>query len=92
MSLSRYIAPVSRKGILLSHGKMSKYLMSPVRSNLLSVVCLIRYFPPEATQEMLDEWRPFLCLFDMTMLRGMHYIELFLPTLLPEEHHDKGFK
>ncbi|KAJ8396071.1 hypothetical protein AAFF_G00026030 [Aldrovandia affinis] len=50
------------------------------------------YFPESATQEMLDEWRPFLCPFDLTMLKAMSYFELFLPTILPPKLHDQGFK
>ncbi|XP_075933535.1 proteasome activator complex subunit 4A isoform X1 [Anarhichas minor] len=50
------------------------------------------YFPESATQEMLDEWRPFLCPFDVTMQRAISYFELFLPTTLPPELHNKGFK
>uniref|UniRef100_A0A671QLX7 Proteasome activator complex subunit 4A n=1 Tax=Sinocyclocheilus anshuiensis TaxID=1608454 RepID=A0A671QLX7_9TELE len=59
-------------------------------------VCLCmnacRYFPESATQEMLEEWRPLMCPFDVTMQKAMGYFELFLPTTLPPELHDKGFK
>ncbi|XP_064602863.1 proteasome activator complex subunit 4-like [Liolophura sinensis] len=50
------------------------------------------YFPLEATQEMLDEWRPLLCPYDITIIKGLGYFENFLPTKLPPEHHSKGFK
>ncbi|KAM9803831.1 proteasome activator complex subunit 4A [Neosynchiropus ocellatus] len=50
------------------------------------------YFPESATQEMLDEWRPLFCPFDVTMQRAISYFELFLPTTLPPELHHKGFK
>lgn len=50
------------------------------------------YYPESATKEMLDEWRPLMCPFDVTMLKAMGYFELFLPTTLPPELHDKGFK
>ncbi|KAL3050189.1 hypothetical protein OYC64_012265 [Pagothenia borchgrevinki] len=50
------------------------------------------YFPESASQEMLDEWRPLLCPFDVTMLKAISYFELFLPTTLPPELHCKGFK
>uniref|UniRef100_A0AAQ4PIP1 Proteasome activator subunit 4a n=1 Tax=Gasterosteus aculeatus aculeatus TaxID=481459 RepID=A0AAQ4PIP1_GASAC len=50
------------------------------------------YFSESATQEMLDEWRPLLCPFDVTMQRAISYFELFLTTNLPPELHDKGFK
>uniref|UniRef100_A0A3Q4H8S2 Proteasome activator subunit 4a n=1 Tax=Neolamprologus brichardi TaxID=32507 RepID=A0A3Q4H8S2_NEOBR len=51
-----------------------------------------RYFSEAATQEMLDEWRPLLCPFDVTMQRAISYFELFLPTTLPPELHHRGFK
>ncbi|KAG9344464.1 hypothetical protein JZ751_011134 [Albula glossodonta] len=41
---------------------------------------------------MLEEWRPLLCPFDVTMQRAISYFELFLPTTLPPELHHKGFK
>lgn len=50
------------------------------------------YFPESATQEMLDEWRPLLCPFDVTMQKAIGYFELFLPTIMPPEQHYKGFK
>ncbi|XP_063047941.1 proteasome activator complex subunit 4A [Engraulis encrasicolus] len=50
------------------------------------------YFPEGATQEMLDEWRPLLCPFDVTMQRAVSYFENFLPTTLPPHLHHKGFK
>ncbi|MBN3306472.1 PSME4 protein, partial [Amia calva] len=50
------------------------------------------YFPEDATQEMLDEWRPLLCPFDVTMQKAISYFELFLPTTLPPPLHHKGFK
>ncbi|XP_011482882.1 proteasome activator complex subunit 4 isoform X2 [Oryzias latipes] len=50
------------------------------------------YFSENATQEMLDEWRPLLCPFDVTMQRAISYFELFLPTTLPPELHHKGFQ
>ncbi|XP_061602006.1 proteasome activator complex subunit 4A isoform X1 [Cololabis saira] len=50
------------------------------------------YFSEAATQEMLNEWRPLLCPFDVTMQRAISYFELFLPTTLPPELHHKGFK
>uniref|UniRef100_A0A8B9HAF3 Proteasome activator subunit 4b n=1 Tax=Astyanax mexicanus TaxID=7994 RepID=A0A8B9HAF3_ASTMX len=59
---------------------------------MFCVSCLCRYFPVSATQEMLDEWRPLLCPFDVTMQKAISYFELFLPTIMPPELHDKGFK
>lgn len=53
---------------------------------------LCRYFPAESTQEMLDEWRPLLCPFDVTHIKAMNNFEYFLPTNLPPSQQDKGFK
>uniref|UniRef100_A0A672TTU1 Proteasome activator subunit 4 n=1 Tax=Strigops habroptila TaxID=2489341 RepID=A0A672TTU1_STRHB len=50
------------------------------------------YFPEDATAEMLDEWRPLMCPFDVTMQKAITYFELFLPTTLPPALHQKGFK
>ncbi|KAK1171117.1 proteasome activator complex subunit 4-like [Acipenser oxyrinchus oxyrinchus] len=50
------------------------------------------YFPEDATKEMLQEWRPLLCPFDVTMQKAISYFELFLPTTLPSALHQKGFK
>lgn len=51
-----------------------------------------RYFHEDATQEMLDEWRPWLCPFDMYVIGGLQCLDYFLPTSLPPELHHKGFK
>uniref|UniRef100_A0A2K6F2P3 Proteasome activator complex subunit 4 n=2 Tax=Propithecus coquereli TaxID=379532 RepID=A0A2K6F2P3_PROCO len=50
------------------------------------------YFPADATAEMLEEWRPLMCPFDVTMQKAITYFEIFLPTSLPPELHHKGFK
>ncbi|XP_025720971.1 proteasome activator complex subunit 4-like [Callorhinus ursinus] len=50
------------------------------------------YFPADATAEMLEEWRPLRCPFDVTMQKAITYFEIFLPTSLPPELHHKGFK
>uniref|UniRef100_A0AAR2IXF8 Proteasome activator Blm10 mid region domain-containing protein n=1 Tax=Pygocentrus nattereri TaxID=42514 RepID=A0AAR2IXF8_PYGNA len=67
--------------------KMLNYMLM-----LFFVFCVCRYFPESATQEMLDEWRPLLCPFDVTMQKAISYFELFLPTIMPPEQHHKGFK
>ncbi|MEE6474292.1 hypothetical protein FKM82_010338 [Ascaphus truei] len=64
-----------------------------VESVLKTVVKACRpYFPDDATAEMLEEWRPLMCPFDVTMQKAISYLELFLPTSLPPELHCKGFK
>lgn len=41
---------------------------------------------------MLDEWHPLLCPFDVKFAKAMFYFSLFLPTTLPPEKYDKGYK
>ena len=42
-----------------------------LEANLRSAIrCCRPYFPPGATQEMLDEWRPLMCPYDVTMGKG----------------------
>ena len=50
------------------------------------------YFPLEATQEMLEEWRPMLCPFDESMTKAMQYFSTFLPTMLKPSQSQYGFK
>ena len=44
------------------------------------------FFDLNATAEMLEEWRPLICPFDMSMNDAYERFNLFLPTLFPE--HD----
>ncbi|EMP23881.1 Proteasome activator complex subunit 4 [Chelonia mydas] len=68
-------------------------LLNSVESVLKTLVKSCRpYFPENASTEMLDEWRPLMCPFDVTMQKAITYFELFLPTSLPPELHHKGFK
>lgn len=47
----------------------------------------------EATQEMLNIWRPKLCPFDSaTMLNTFDMMECFLPVALPPELNFRGYK
>lgn len=41
---------------------------------------------------MLEEWRPLLCPFDLSMLDAMGDFADFLPTVLPPCYHHLGFK
>ncbi|KAM4716279.1 proteasome activator complex subunit 4B-like [Anableps anableps] len=50
------------------------------------------YFPACSTKEMLDEWRPLLCVFDVVMQKAISNMELFLPTIMPPEEHSQGFQ
>ena len=51
------------------------------------------YFSATATQEVLDEIRPQLCLVDSTSTYYvMKILERFLPINLPPSLHNQGFK
>ncbi|XP_061666558.1 proteasome activator complex subunit 4B isoform X2 [Syngnathoides biaculeatus] len=50
------------------------------------------YFPASSTKEMLDEWRPLLCVFDAVMQKAIGTMELFLPTIMPPDEHRQGFR
>ncbi|XP_061787911.1 proteasome activator complex subunit 4B-like [Nerophis lumbriciformis] len=50
------------------------------------------YFPASSTKEMLEEWRPLLCVFDVAMQKAISNMELFLPTIMPPEEHAQGFR
>lgn len=70
-----------------------RFVPENLESNLCQAIILARpHFSLDATQEMLDEWRPMLCPFSASIQRYITYFNLFLPTTLPPEHHDKGFK
>lgn len=68
------------------------FIPSSLDTVLRNVVKLCRdYFPIEATQEMLEEWRPLLCPFDMTMPMGVSLFETFLPTKTEPKNHPKSY-
>jgi len=46
----------------------------------------------ESTEEMLDEWRPLLCPFDVKMSQALFFLELFLPTLMYPHEYERGFR
>lgn len=70
-----------------------RYVPENLESNLSQAIRLARpHFSVEATQEMLDEWRPMLCPFSVSIQRAVTYLNLFLPTTLPPEHNNQGFK
>lgn len=70
-----------------------RFVPENLESNLSQAIRLARpNFPVEATEEMLEEWRPMLCPFSVSIQRAVSYLHLFLPTTLPPEQHDRGFK
>lgn len=70
-----------------------RFIPENLETNLSQAIVLARpHFSVNATEEMLEEWNPMLCPFSVTIQRAVTYLNLFLPTTLPPEHHDKGFK
>src|SRR6185437_5798032 len=81
--------------ISLSSYKRLQMLTAPdslVRNLKILIFAARAYFSVESTQEMLDEWRPLICPYHNSMEKAMGYFKLFLPTLLPPEEHQFGFK
>ena len=71
---------------------LAYFYFSPLETNLRTLIKLSRpYFPIEATQEMLEEWRPLMCPFDMTMVKAMSYYSMFLPTFNTQLVKDQTF-
>ena len=67
-------------------------MFSSIETNLRSAIrCCRPYFPPSATQEMLDEWRPLMCPYDVTMAKAFVYFNIFLPTFNVLEFREKAF-
>lgn len=52
-----------------------------ILSTVTNDVFLDRYFPLSATKEILDEFKPLLCPYDVTFTDGFKHLEWFLPTL-----------
>ncbi|CAD5119000.1 DgyrCDS7656 [Dimorphilus gyrociliatus] len=64
-----------------------------IKATLKSLIVNARlYFPSNCTQELLDECRPYLCMFDVKMTTALFLLDLFLPVNLPPNYHDQGFK
>ena len=62
-----------------------------LEANLRSAIrCCRPYFPAGATQEMLDEWRPLMCPYDVTMGKAFIYFNIFLPTYNVLEHREES--
>lgn len=60
---------------------------------LKGVIILCKtYFPIEATQEILDEWRPKLCPFSVRdMAQAVDALSLFLPTCVKPEYASQTY-
>ncbi|CAF2908164.1 unnamed protein product, partial [Rotaria sp. Silwood2] len=83
------------KLILFNNDESYSLLALPndIEKSLLYCVRSCRpYFSATATQEILDEFHPWLCPFDSAFSDAMCYLDLFLPVHLPPDLHDQGFK
>ncbi|KFM69249.1 Proteasome activator complex subunit 4, partial [Stegodyphus mimosarum] len=80
-----FFSPYESLGMLLIPCNLESHLKALIRA------CR-PYFSLESTQEILDEFRPFMCPFDSEMAKAMNYFELFLCTTLPPSEHHRGFK
>ncbi|UJR35822.1 hypothetical protein I4U23_028569 [Adineta vaga] len=68
-------------------------LPNDIEKSLLYCVRSCRpYLSATATQEILDEFRPWLCPFDSAFSDAMCYLDLLLPVHLPPNLHEQGFK
>uniref|UniRef100_UPI00358F6C57 proteasome activator complex subunit 4 isoform X3 n=1 Tax=Myxine glutinosa TaxID=7769 RepID=UPI00358F6C57 len=84
---------IDRISFSKTEGIALEWFQNSLETLLTSVVQMCRtYFSLDSTAEMLEEWRPLLCPFDVTMQKAIIYFEMFLPTSLLPEHHNKGFK
>ena len=73
--------------------KKQLYFCSPLESNLRTLISYCRpYFDVNATVEMLEEWRPLMCPFDVTMAKAMSYCEMFLPTFDSYSRKEQTFQ
>ena len=73
--------------------KKQLYFCSPLESNLRTLISYCRpYFDVNATREMLEEWRPLMCPFDVTMAKAMSYCEMFLPTFDSYSRKEQTFQ
>nr|CAB3265251.1 proteasome activator complex subunit 4B [Phallusia mammillata] len=82
--------PLHKLSERLSYSKMEpmglEWIPQNMDSKLRSLIRNCRsLFPPETTRDMLDEWRPLLCPYDIVMGKGCLYLDLFLPTLVFDE-------
>ena len=59
---------------------------------ILFVFFFYSYFPASSTAEMLEEWRPYLCPFDMSMVEKVGLLCAFLPTQVMPDEHNISFK
>ncbi|CAF4303396.1 unnamed protein product [Rotaria sp. Silwood2] len=83
------------KLVLFNHDESYSLVSMPkhsVNSFLFCVSNCRPYFSATATQEILDEFRPYLCPFDTVCRDVMSYWDMFLPVHLPPELHHQGFK
>ena len=69
------------RGLVRGHDELKAQIKSLIKYSR-------SYFSYEATQQMLDKWRPMFCPFDRAFFSALKYLSLFLPTSqnIPAEH------
>ena len=72
------------RGLVRGHDELKSQIKSLIKYSR-------SYFSNEATQQMLDRWRPMFCPLDRAFFTAFRYLSLFLPTTqnIPPEH---GYK
>ena len=72
------------RGLVRGHDELKSQIKSLIKYSR-------SYFSLEATQQMLDKWRPMFCPFDRAFFTAFKYLSLFLPTSqnIPPNH---GYK
>ncbi|XP_074105098.1 proteasome activator complex subunit 4 [Cotesia typhae] len=86
----RTIKRNKRSQVILGMQRLPIYMGKTVRSLIQDVKT---YFPVTATQEILDELRPKLCLVDSSQMeQTIMLLECFLPVQMPVQDHHLGYK
>ncbi|CAF3884238.1 unnamed protein product [Rotaria sordida] len=80
------------KLIFDNHDETHGLIILPKYSLMICIQRYSPYFSSTATQEILDQFRPQLCLTDWFVINTFKMFDLFLPVKLPPALHDQGFK
>ncbi len=88
--------PIFKKCVLFHFSiliRFSSKLSNIERISFVNFICFARnYFNINATGEMLEEWRPMMCPYDMAFNDAVDRFNLFLPSIFTDQQIDHGFK